>query len=1009
MKCLGKSLPRVLKLFIPVSVILCFAVSFNLEPNTSAQRHNKPTPELEKSRAAAEMAMREADNLRRELSSGSNRAAEKKYLEALQLWRSINDGPAIAATLRLIGELLLDRGDRQGALGYLKESLIASRKAKDLHEETRVLNALGYLQTVLANYTDALTLLSRAHQLSLRHGNRQNEAQALSNIGETFHDMGQLDRALEYEQKALQLWRDLNDQGGQAQALLRTGYARMSMGQVEEALSAYQESLRLFKEMNLYRKQAFVLAALGHLNSQSGKKQQAISYYAQAETLCQNIEDPYIRAELSAGSGYVYYELGEMEQALHYNKQALSLYSSLSDRWAVAALHLSIGKIYLSMGEAEGALKQYQTGSALIKTLSNPRLEASLLSQSGEVFDRLGNSAEALANYTRALSLSRLAKDPRAEATTLNNIGRLRAARGQKHEAASDLKRALSLSQEISDRFTESVTLANIARLERDRGNLSGALHSIESAVRAMESLRSNVKSRDLRTSYFATIRRHYELHVDILMQLHKQQPEHGYVKSAFEISERARARSLLDSLGGQQVQGGADTELLVQPEPLRLDELQRKLLDENTLTLEYMLGDERSYGWLVSSSDILHFELPPRAGIENEVHHFYELLTANQPRPGDTIEQIAARVKLSKEQLANQTSKLSKLLLSPVATSLGTKRLLIVLDGALQRIPFQVLTVSETHRPLLLDHEIVNEPSASTLMLVLQTHEKRKTAPRTVAVFADPVFNIADSRLPSPQNGSQPSPEGGTAELTRALRDVGLENQDVPRLLSSRREADSIMSEVPWGKGLKAIGFAANRESVTRQDLAQYRIVHLATHALLNNDRPEMSGILLSLVDSSGSRQDGFLRLNDIYKLKLPVDLVVLSACQTGLGKDVKGEGLISLTRGFFYAGASGVVASLWKVDDDATAELMKHFYREMFENGRSPAAALREAQLKMYQTSRWQDPYYWAGFVIQGQYTMKDSLKQQSSSPVYVAVMGAILSLTIVFIFRRRHRRNF
>ena len=1006
MTWLGQSNTRAanaLKLFISVSIVLCFPLSFR-------------SSDL---RSVAEASMREAENLQRELRLGSNRAAEKKYLEALQLWRSIGDASGIAATLRCLGELLQDRGDRQSALGYLKESLSASRKAKNVDEELRILNALGYLQTVLGNYNEALTSLSRAIQLSIRYNNRQNEAHALSNMGETFHDMGDLTRALEYEQKALQIWMDLNDKRGQARTLLRTGYIRMSMGQVEQALSAYQESLRLFKELNLYRQQAFVLAALGHLYSQTGNKQQAILYYEQANTLCQNIEDPYILAELNAGTGYVYYELGDMEQALHYYNQALSLYSNLSDRWAVAALHLSIGKIYLSTGDEQGALNQYQSGSALIRTLSNPRLEASLLSQTGEVYDRLGNSTEALANYSRALSLSRLAKDPRSEATTLNNIGRLRATRGQKQEAATNFKRALALSQEISDRFTESVTLANIARFERDRGDLSTALRSIESAVRAMESLRSNVKSRDLRTSYFATIRRHYELYVDILMQLHKQQPEHGYVRNAFEISERARARSLLDSLGEQQIQEGLDTELLANPEPLRVHDLQTKLLDENTLTLEYMLGDDRSYGWLVTSTDILHFELPPRVEIEREVHHFYELLTANQPRPGETIEQIDARVKWSKGQLANQTAKLSELLISPVATSLGTKRLLIVSDGALQRIPFQVLTAAAPaantdnttltglQRPLLLDHEIVNQPSASTLALVLESNEKRKTAPRTVAVFADPVFNIADSRLPSRQGESPQS--GHSAELSRALRDVGLENQDVPRLLSSRREADSIMSEVPWGKGLKAVGFDANRASVTRQDLAQYRIIHLATHALLNNDNPEMSGILLSLVDSKGTRQDGFLRLKDVYKLKLPVDLVVLSACQTGLGKDVKGEGLISLTRGFFYAGASGVVASLWKVDDDATADLMKYFYREMFENGRSPAAALREAQLKMYQTKRWQDPYYWAGFVIQGQYEMKDSFKQQSRSALYVAVLSAGLFLAIVFIFWRRHRRNF
>ena len=902
-----------------------------------------------------------------------------------------------AATLRSTGELLQERGDRQGALAYLKEALPASRKERDVHEEARVLNALGYLQTVLGNYNEALTQLSRSLQLSRRHNDRQNEAQALSNMGETYHDMSQLPQALEHEQKSLEIFKELNDKQGQAQALLRTGYTRMSMGQIDEASSAYQESLRLFKELNIARKQAFVLSALGTLYSQTGDKQQAIAYYDQADTLCKNIDDPYIRAELNAGQGYVYYELGDMDRAMLHYKLALMLYNDLLDRWAVAALHLSIGKIYSAIGKERDALNEYEYGSSLIRALSNPRLEASLLSQTGEVYERLGDNQKALDNYIKALPLSRLGKDPRAEATALSNLGRTRAALGQKQQAAKDFKRALALSQQISDRFTESVTLASMARLERDRGDLAAAKQIIESAVRAMESLRSNVQSRDLRTSYFATIRKNYELYVDILMQLDKQQPGRGYVKTAFEISERARARALLDSLGEQQPESVVDS--------LRLDELQTKLLDENTVTLEYMLGDDRSYGWLVTPNDIQSFELPTRVELEQQVHRYYELLTAKQPRPGETIEQVTARVKASEVEFANATATLSKLLITPVAASLGTKRLLIVLDGGLQRIPFQVLT-SET-RPLLLDHEIVNEPSASTLALVLQSTEKRRTAPRTVAVFADPVFDTADTRLRTQKDVPAPMREPGT-DLTRALRDVGLENQDIPRLFSSRREAESIMSEVPWGSGLKALGFDASRATVAGQDLAQYRIVHLATHALLNNDHPELSGILLSLIDSSGARQDGFLRLQDIYKLKLPVDLVVLSACQTGLGKDVRGEGLISLTRGFFYAGASGVVASLWKVDDDATAELMKHFYREMFENGRSPAAALREAQLKMRQSNRWQDPYYWAGFVIQGQYVTKDSFKQQSRS-AYIVALGAGLSLVVILIcWRRRHRRN-
>ena len=157
----------------------------------------------------------------------------------------------------------------------------------------------------------------------------------------------------------------------------------------------------------------------------------------------------------------------------------------------------------------------------------------------------------------------------------------------------------------------------------------------------------------------------------------------------------------------------------------------------------------------------------------------------------------------------------------------------------------------------------------------------------------------------------------------------------------------------------------------VTSAEFGQYRIIHLATHGLLNSTHPELSGIVLSLVDQHGQPQDGFLRLHEIYNLKLPAELVVLSACQTALGKEVRGEGLVGLTRGFMYAGAPRVVASLWKVDDKATAELMKRFYQAMLgEQRMRPAAALRAAQVEMLKQKEWEDPYYWAAFVLQGEW---------------------------------------
>jgi CHAT domain-containing protein len=214
-------------------------------------------------------------------------------------------------------------------------------------------------------------------------------------------------------------------------------------------------------------------------------------------------------------------------------------------------------------------------------------------------------------------------------------------------------------------------------------------------------------------------------------------------------------------------------------------------------------------------------------------------------------------------------------------------------------------------------------------------------------------------------------------------------------------------MALAPSGERLVATDFEANRGRATSLELAKYRIVHFATHGFLNNQHPELSGVVLSLFDKKGEPQDGFLRLHDIYNLKLPVDLVVLSACNSGLGKDVKGEGLIGLTRGFMYAGASSVVASLWKVDDEATSELMRHFYGYMLRDGLSPAAALRKAQVTMSQQKRWQSPYYWAGFVIQGQYLPTERVSSSSSHRIALWLIAAAIVSAVAFYALKRRRK--
>jgi CHAT domain-containing protein len=389
---------------------------------------------------------------------------------------------------------------------------------------------------------------------------------------------------------------------------------------------------------------------------------------------------------------------------------------------------------------------------------------------------------------------------------------------------------------------------------------------------------------------------------------------------------------------------------------------------------------------WLLSSDSSSIHVLPGRAQIENEARHAYEELTS----PGSAS--VYASKGRDAAKPAPALEALSRTILGPIENQLGQKRLLIVADGALNYIPFAALPVAEDSggviSPLTMRHEIITLPSASVLMTLRQEHAGRQPPARAVAVLADPVFDSQDPRLKHSANPVQPgshqlappASEGSFAALrsieltrTRWAKDMGLGTKQAihfPRLAYSRREAQAIVAAAPSGQSMEALDFDASRALAMSPELAQYKILHFATHGLLDTTHPEFSGLLFSLVDERGAPQIGLLSLEDIYNLDLPVDMVVLSACQTALGKQVKGEGLMGLTQGFMYAGASRVVASLWKVNDVATASLMGRFYRAMEQDHLPAAAALRKAQLEMQSDKRWAAPYYWAGFELQGEW---------------------------------------
>jgi CHAT domain-containing protein len=414
----------------------------------------------------------------------------------------------------------------------------------------------------------------------------------------------------------------------------------------------------------------------------------------------------------------------------------------------------------------------------------------------------------------------------------------------------------------------------------------------------------------------------------------------------------------------------------LIQPSLSNLHEVQNKLLDEDTVLLEYALGARKSFLFVVTRLSIDTFELPARSEIEPAVRRVYELLTARSRKAtGETMALRATRLRQADEAYLAAARNATRMLLGPAISRIQNKRLLLVSEGLLNYLPFAALPDPASSdpakpTPLIVNHEIVIGPSTSVIAVLRQQTADRPRARKALAILADPVFSADDARIARPKNQAAVQGEIRPPEKEANRSASGPLPKEYVRLRFSRNEAEEIARLAPAESTLKALDFDASREMALRPDLGQYQIVHFATHSLLNNEQPELSGVVLSLVDRAGRPQNGFLRLYDIYNLRLESDLVVLSACETALGEEIKSEGLIGLTRGFLYAGAPRVVATLWEIDDRTTAEVMRRFYQAMLGRGERPAAALRSAQVAMWKTNGWESPYYWAAFTIQGEW---------------------------------------
>ena len=884
------------------------------------------------------------------------------YRQALELWQQLGDRPMTATLHLCLAATLGVRRHPTQVQEHANQALILFRELKNRFQQGKSLNFLGLAALTGGRPSAARTLFQEAHDCF----------------------------------DADVRWRAAIDQNLAAVC--------EQLGEPQQAERFYQKALKEQQALSDHLRAARTLTNLARLQRRGGDLSGAMKHYNQALQLFRDRGDEHWQAVVANNIGFAVLKLGDPQKAEPWLQEALTLRRKVGDRIGEMATLVNLALLQEQTGKPVAALLPATAALVIAQEIGHTGWQSNALSILARCHLKLGRLQEAQATAEKALAFVNRNGDRLGQLPTLVLRGEVAVAAGQPARALESLNKAIDLSRTFKDPLTEAEALFHRAGAERLRGEQLRAVADLRHALDLMDRVRARIPNQVWRARQTATQRRVTERLIESLLDLHRSHRLGGYDIQAFQVSELAHARVLVESLNGfeasvdEQVVSGIaekrnslgqrleaklallrsrvggrleageraamerqvdlllseleilensalanpDYAALVRPKSPSLAELQSRL-GEDGLLLAYFIGQERSFLWALSQAGLAYHELAASA-------HIRSLAVAARAR-------LATRTYGASGLADDPRVALAEALLGPVKNRLSCGVLVVVPDGVLGYIPFGALPVPgrDADDPLLLKRRVTVLPSAG-LLAAPATRVGLKT--RNVAVLADPVYGSDDPRLgkrTTLPSGSSP-PSGERPPTLVRLPGTGL-------------EARAIAAVAPDAQLLQ--GFQATRSWLTEGPASEFQVIHLAAHGVFDLRYPSLSGIALSHFDTQGKPIQGMLRLADTYRLKLSAELVVLSGCETALGESVAGEGLLGLSRGFLYAGGRTVISSLWRVDDRASAALFGHFYRYFLQAGLQPAEALRRAQMDIRGTPLWRQPVYWAGFVITGPLT--------------------------------------
>jgi CHAT domain-containing protein/Flp pilus assembly protein TadD len=877
------------------------------------------------------------------------------YLNRALPLLKLKDQPQFGAfVLKGLGEVNVQIGQKRKGLEYLSGALDLYRQAGDWRYEVQVLTLISVLKSSLGQSTEALKSARAALDLSKEKGAQDWQAYGYFAVGAAYAAVGNLEEAVKAYDRSLELLQGQQDGGGEATALNNLGLIYVARGQLDRALNNFEKALKLSQSNGEPKLAAYASNNLGTIYSLRGDPLRALRRFKEALDFAVPNKDKRLEAAVLSSLADAYFLADSPDHSLRLLKEAAATFAAIEEPAYESGALISLADVYGATGRFKEALDILRPVLESRRLADDSGREGYILREMGYMYANMGDRSNALKHYAAALSKLERAGDASGQVDLYGAMAAVSITDGDYQKAEELCRKGLALARMAGLRKSEMLILAVLGLTNEKQGDLAQAEILYDQGIAVGEWLRSTARIEELKTGVGS-------ITASLLVPAIRLKFKLGKWSEAFELAEKARARTFLDQMNNARIDvgKGADSELVNQEQSLRFDirALENKLrierrdnpsseaatvmaasLKEKEETYAALLirlkASHPDYAELQSYSPCTLNEIQRLLGPQTTLVSYF--VTADSTFAFvvgfDSFQAVEIAVKEADFRAAidwfrsfaslrdSQPQSLKQLhawLIAPIRQHIKTAEAVIVPHGILHYVPFAALT--DGRAGFGDEHSIYHLPSASILRSL--RHRVRRGGKRILATAQ----SLAEG-LPS-------------------LRFVDEEVRSVARLYQAE----------PLPTGL------ATRAEFLKRARA-YDILHIAAHAELKASRPLFSRIMLT----PEKDDNGALEVREVYGMDLArTNLVVLSACHTQLGMRSKGDDIVGMNRAFIYAGASSVIASLWTVDDRATNLLMKAFYSHL-KRGMSKAAALKAAQAATRK--RYPHPYYWAAFVLTG-----------------------------------------